>query len=997
MSHPVARVNDTPRRKGSKLQHRHELDTVQMKAVDHPGPTLRLLGPSASGKTTALIERAVRLVEGGADPEGVLFFVRDRRQAITLRDLLVRRLGRSVAGPSVLTFHAFAWSLLGRVFGGEDSSGPTADVGYQLAGYESEPILLTAFDQRAFVRDLLDEEDPSAWPVNGGLLGSNAFAGEVRDFLLRAQERMETPATVARLAEERGRPDWLEVARFYERYIQRLEDTSRFEDGRPRLDFARVLIEARRLVGEHPAVRDDLHLMYPHVLVDDFEESNRAEAALLQALLPAGGDGRTMVVAGDPDGAVYGFRGADPACLAAIGDESFSLERTHRRAEAPEVRLYSHVTEEAMGIVGRLREANSGGVPWGDIAVIVRDFHTLLPPLRRELKRSGVPHKVDGEAVQLNEDPVVRPVLDLFAVACRLSGHEELWAPLLISEIGGLTTNELVQVRRAARLAGKPLHDVCSEAASDGLTPDVARRVGELCHLVEEACGWAATLQPHEAFWKLWQRSEWFGRLVEEEDDRRLDSLTTLADALQRFAERRGSEARLVDFMETLASAEFAPGSVRLDGPEDSVTITTAHAAKGKEWALAIVAGCVEGMWPDPSRRGVLLDSDMLSAPKDYAARRADALSEEQRLFDLATSRSPDLVLTGLRAGGSDRSSAEPSRFIEQRVGSLPDVNAVVEELVLTPREAETAWRGVAASTEAPPAERVAALWALSQLPDVDPDRWWWGRRWTENPIPVTGDTKKTSYSRFSAYENCPLQYLYGQVLGLDPETSYHMAFGSLVHSLLEDAEAGTLPKDLDSMMAAAKHRWRPEAYPVGAVANYLWRDLGDIIKRYLRLEADNKHQTLATEKWFEFDVAGWLVRGKIDRIDRVGRDGLRLIDYKTGWFRQDSQVADDLQLATYILACLRDDELKAMGEPKCAELVFVRFEQKGAIRRATQLPKKDEDGRTWDVITEERVTALLRGVEAEEFGPSPDAECRFCKFKPICPLWSEGRELQIR
>lgn len=959
---------------------------------------MKLLGPAASGKTTALVERGVHLIAEGVDPEGVLFFVRDRRQAIALRDLLVRRLGRSVAGPSVLTFHGFAWSLLGRVFGGEDSAGPTADVGYELAGYESEPILLTAFDQRAFVRELLDEEDPEAWPVNGRLLDSNAFAGEVRDFLLRAQERMETPDTVAELARERGRDDWLEVARFYERYIQRLEDTSRFEDGRPRLDFARVLIEARRLIGEHPAVGADLHLMYPHVLVDDFEESNRAEAALLDALMPVQGDGRCLVVAGDPHGAVFGFRGADPTCLLDIPGETFSLETAHRHATQPEVRLYSHVTEEAMGIVGRLREANSAGIAWGDIAIIVRDFHTLLPPLRRELKRSRVPHKVDGEAVQLSEDPVVRPILDLFAVACRVPGHEELWASLLTSELGGLTTNELVQVRRAARLADKPLHSLCTDVALDDLTTDVARRVKQLRDLIEEACGWAATLQPHEAFWKLWRRSEWFERLVAEEDDRRLDSLTTLADALQRFAERRGAEARLADFMATLVSAEFAPGSVRVDGPEDTVTITTAHAAKGKEWRLAVVAGCVEGMWPDPSRRGVLLDSDMLAGVKDYAARRADALFEEERLFDLATSRASELILTGLRAGGSDRSSAEPSRFIEPRAGSLPESNSAIEDLVLTEREAETAWRRTAASPDVSPAERLAAMWALSQLPAVDPDRWWWGRRWTANPIPVAGEAKKTSYSRFSTYENCPLQYLYGQVLGLDPETSYHMAFGSLVHSLLEDAEEGGLPKDFDSMMAAAKQRWRPEAYPAGAVASYLWRNLGEIVERYLKYEANNEHQTLATEKWFEFDVTGWLVRGKIDRIDRVGRDGLRLIDYKTGWFKSDAQVADDLQLATYILACLRDEELKTMGVPKCAELVFVRFEQRsGGFKRAQQLPKKDEDGRTWDVITEERVTALLRGVESEEFAPSPDADCMFCKFKPICPLWSEGRELQVR
>ncbi|MDQ3645490.1 MAG: ATP-dependent helicase [Actinomycetota bacterium] len=976
------------------------LDAQQQEAVDFDGRRLKLLGAPGTGKTTVLKERALRLIGEGVDPAAILFFVQDRRQAIDLRDALVRDVGRSVARPSVLTFHAFCWSLLTQAIPVTDPQETVAEIGFQLAGLAAEPVLLTAFDQRAFVRNLLREEDPSDWPVNGGLLHSPAFAGEVRDFLLRAQERLETPETLRALARERGRPDWDELASFFRRYLMRIEDPDTFEDGRPRLDFALVLTEARRVLGEHPDLHDDIRRLYPHVLADDFEEANRAEMAILEALLPGDGEvDRTAVIAGDLTGSVFSFRGADPSCLQELPAPEIVLERVYRRAVAPEVRLYSHVTDEARGIVAELRAAGTEGTSWGDMAVVMRDFRGLLGPLRRELNRAGIAYRVDGESIQLAQDPVVRPVLFLFTIACKRTGHEELWPALLTSELGGFAAHELVQLRRAARLAGVALHELCANESSVVLPVPVRQKLDQLCALVGDAHRWAAELRPDDCFWQLWNTSSWFRSLVEQEDHRRLDSLTTLADALARHTERRGSEARMADFIDTLASADFAPESVRLDKAEDAVTVTTAHAAKGREFAFTVVAGCVEGMWPDPSRRGLLLDVDLLVGPKDHADRQREALAEEERLFTLAVSRSEHLVLTGQRAGGSERSSAEPSRFLESFIGELPENNAEVRSLVRTPREAENLWRGTLAHADAPPEERLAALWGLARLAGVAPERWWWGRRWTENPMPVVGELKQSSYSRFSNYENCPLQYLLGQVLGLDPTTSYHMAFGSLIHGLLEDLEAGRLPKDLDALVAEAERRWRPEAYPPGAVSDFLKRDCREILARYLEFEAANGHQTLGVEEWFEFDVNGWLVRGKIDRIDRVVGEGLRLCDYKTSnsW-KRDNDVAEDLQLSTYLLACVRDERLKAMGVPKAAELIFVRHAYNGKINRAQMLrPRDPDDGRTWDAVIEERIAGLLSGIEAEEFAPSPDAECRNCSFQSLCPMWPEGEELTVR
>lgn len=973
------------------------LSDEQRRVVDHPAGVLKVVGPARSGKTTALIERAARLVADGADPAGILFFAGDRRQAIRLRDVLVRRLGRSVAGPSVLTFHAFAWSLLRRPFAVTTSGGLESDVGFQLVGLPDEPVLLTAFDQRAFVRSMLAEEDPVDWPVNGALLGSNAFAGEVRDFLLRVQERLLEPGDVVALAKRLGREDWPELAAFSKRYRDRLFDETAFEDRRPRLDFANVLLEARRLVVEHPEVAADLRAIYPHLLVDDFEEANRAERSLLETLLPVAGEQRSAVVAGDPGGSVYAFRGADPANLTELAcDDSLTIAEPLVRAEEPRVLLYSYVTDEAKGVVAEVRQAHASGTPWGDIAVILRDYRQLGASLRRELKRAGVPFRIEGESQQLATDPVVRPILDLFSVACRRPGHEELWPALLTSEIGGFSAIELIELRRAARLADLELHRLCSGAPVE-LAPRLQAKLGHLCELIDRACAWASDLAAEDCFWELWRTAPYFEDIVRREDERRLDSLTTLADALSRFTERRGRDARIADFLETLESAEFTPESVRLDRAGDSVTLTTVHSAKGMSFGFAVIAGCSEGIWPDPSRRGVLLDTDLLRGLSGFGDRRRAALEEEERLFRLAVTRSDRIVVTGQSAGGSDRTSAEPSRFIQLVVPELPEDNARIPELILSAPEAEIAWRRRAADPDEAPAVRLASVWGLANL-DIDPDRWWWGRTWTESDQPVAPEGKRTSYSRYSSYENCPLQYLMGQVLGLDPDTTYQMAYGSLIHSLLEDLEAGKLEPELDVLMAEAERRWRDDAFPRGAISAYLKRDMGEILSRFLAKELGDGHEVLRLEESFEFDVAGWTIRGRIDRIDKLQNDGLRLVDYKTSnsW-KTDKQVEDDLQLATYFLACTRAENLKGLGTPKMAELVFLRHEMRGKIRRAVQFPGQGPEGEPWETVTEQRIAGILEGIEAETFAPSPEAECRFCKFRPLCPMWPEGEEVKVR
>ena len=150
--------------------------------------------------------------------------------------------------------------------------------------------------------------------------------------------------------------------------------------------------------------------------------------------------------------------------------------------------------------------------------------------------------------------------------------------------------------------------------------------------------------------------------------------------------------------------------------------------------------------------------------------------------------------------------------------------------------------------------------------------------------------------------------------------------------------------------------------------------------------EAEGKTHpdVLAAEHEFEIAVGPHVVRGQIDRIDRVP-GGIRIVDYKTGKREPAAkEMPDNLQLAVYHLAATRDPVIAAWGDVVQLDLVFVR-----SMNVRSQDITPDHAART-----EERVLALADRILAEDFAPSPQASCRYCDFHRVCPLQPEGREV---
>ncbi|WP_371096549.1 ATP-dependent helicase [Streptomyces sanglieri] len=426
------------------------LDAAQRAVVDHPGGPLLVLAGPGTGKTTTLVEAVAARIARGGDPARVLVLTFSRKAAVELRDRMAARLG-AARGPQATTFHSFCYALVRA---------------HQDADLFAEPMrLLSGPEQDVTVRDLLAgqlelERDGFAhirWPDElRACLTTRGFADEVRAVLARSRELGLGPEALAAFARRTGRPDWGAAAEFLAEYLDVL-------DAQGVLDYAE-LVHRAVLLAERPEVSALLAGQYDAVFVDEYQDTDPAQVRLLHALAgnrgsaPGAGGGRDLIAFGDPDQSIYAFRGADvngildfpetfrradgaPATVGVLttsrrsGGQLLAATRlltrrmpltrlpaakvrAHRELaavrEGGSVEAYTYPTAstELENIADLLRRAHlEDGVPWNEMAVLVRAGGRTLPSLRRALTSAGVPLEVDGDDLPLRHEPAVAPLL----------------------------------------------------------------------------------------------------------------------------------------------------------------------------------------------------------------------------------------------------------------------------------------------------------------------------------------------------------------------------------------------------------------------------------------------------------------------------------------------------------------------------------------------------------------------------------------------------------
>ena len=420
--------------------------------------------------------------------------------------------------------------------------------------------------------------------------------------------------------------------------------------------------------------------------------------------------------------------GVDPPGAASMGDDPHVAEPASAGAGRPGagrgtgggvrdgavVRVFRSETAETAYVAHALREAHLlQGVPWSRMAVVLRSTSLQLPALRRALAAAGVPTVTHAEDLPLHLQPAVAPFLLLLRCALEPEAlNEEAAVALLHSSLGGadpLAERRLRQGLRALALAAgdrRPSGELLVDAVRDPAGLDLVERrwakpaqtVARLLATAREASA-VPGATAEQVLWTVWQDSgladRWYGMSTRrgaaddpdagrarqwraEAADRDLDAMVVLFDAAARFVDRLPG-ARTEVFLDHVLGQELPADSIAPSADRgEAVRLLTAHAAKGLEWDVVVLAGVQEGIWPDLRLRGSLLGSERLvdflagrlaTGPAAVVGETSALLDEERRLFYVATTRARHkLIATAVASAGVGGAEGEeqPSRFLTE-------------------------------------------------------------------------------------------------------------------------------------------------------------------------------------------------------------------------------------------------------------------------------------------------------------------------------------------
>ena len=1026
------------------------LDPAQQEVVAHRGGPLLVLAGPGTGKTTTVVEAVVARIEAGADPEQVLVLTFGRRAAAELRGRITARLGRATKEPLARTFHSYAFGILRRE---------------AAARGEPAPRLLAGPEQDLVVRDLLAgdlEAGAVEWPDRlHAALGTRGFAQELRDLVMRAYERGVTADELDRLGRVQARDDWRAAARFMRQYagVTALQDAASF-------DPAELIRAVVGLWLREPALLAAEQAARPHVFVDELQDTDPAQVELLTLL---SGRGRDLVAVGDPDQSIYGFRGADvtgirefrdrfrtaddtPAPVVALttcrrsGSTLLAASRrVSRGLGGPRrhrdllpatglptgelsVAVLRSEAQEAAHVAARLRHAHLvDGVPWSQMAVLVRSTVHAMPVLRRAMVAAGVPVAVSGDEVPLVQEPAVRPLLLLLRCATRPEALDEDTAvELLTSPVGGADVMGLRRLRQVLRRAeldaggrrasGQLLVEALDDPrvlvplAQSATRPAVA--VATLLALAREAVA-APGATAEDVLWELWQRTglavRWErasrdGGTSGEAADRDLDAVVALFETAARFCDRLPGAGPEV-FLDHLLGQQI-PGDEPAIRPvgDEAVQVLTAHASKGLEWDVVCVAGVQEGIWPDLRMRGSFLGSERLvdllrpggepmATVVATAATLGRLLEEERRLFYVAITRARRALM--VTAVTSEREALSPSRFLDEidplagddprpltpvrRPLSLTSLVAELRQSVTDP-DVDDALRSAAAA-------RLAAL-AEAGARGADPDSWWGLPALSdERPVRAEDESVAVSPSKVELFRRCELRWFLEHVGGGDTSGAAQ-SVGTLVHAVAESAR--TPETSTEEVLQARLQALLPTVdLGSGWVGRKEREKAEGMVRRLAGWLAANGREVVATELAFEAEVGRARLGGRVDRIERDADGRAVVVDLKTG---ASKVPADELpehgQLATYQLA-VEHGAFDGLAESGGAELVQVGKAggKDFAVQGQEPLSASDDPGWARTLVLE-----VAEGMAGSAFRAVDNRYCTMCPVRTSCPVQDDGR-----
>lgn len=646
------------------------LNPQQVEAVEYRGPALLIVAGAGSGKTSVLTRRIAGLLQSrDAWPSQILAITFTNKAAQEMRERITSLIGDAAHGMWVSTFH----SACVRILRSE----------HDRFGYSSSFTIYDSADQRALVKRILKELDGDDFGLT-----PNAVIGKMS----RLKNELADVESYRRSSNSQDPADALFIE-VWDRYQRQLQRSQAF-------DFDDLIGQTVYLFRAFPEVAAQYQARFRHVLVDEYQDTNHAQYALIRELtrpIPAervpdkpavtraddgSVPGASLTVVGDSDQSIYAFRGADIRNITEFerdfpGARVVLLEQNYRSTQnildaANSVignnfdrkakNLFTDVGagEEIIGFTGysahdeaqfvadQIVQLSDEGIPYSEMAVFYRT-NAQTRALEDILIRSGIPYRVIGGTKFYERAEIKDAIAYLVTIANpadSLAFRRILNTPK--RGIGPATENALVLLAEKEDIT---LREALRRSGELGLGPKVTQAMLSLAAALDEAEELSWTEPPVATLEKILNNTGYLALLQnsrDPQDEARAENVGELLAVTREFG-RNNPDGTLSDF---LTEVSLVAAADELDDASGTVSLMTLHTAKGLEFDVVFLTG---------------LEEDLI--PHRMSAHEPGGLQEERRLLYVGITRARKrlhLSLAMTRSTFGDTAIAAPSRFLAE-------------------------------------------------------------------------------------------------------------------------------------------------------------------------------------------------------------------------------------------------------------------------------------------------------------------------------------------
>ena len=468
------------------------LNPEQREAVLRTEGPLLVLAGAGSGKTRVLTYRIAHMIEDlGVAPWEILAITFTNKAAAEMRERLGQLVGPAARGMWVSTFHSMCVRIL--------------RANAEVLGFSSGFTIYDDGDSKRLVKEIMLEQDidPKRFPVNGI---RNRISAAKNELILPAQFEDEANDPIAKVA-----------ARVYKRLQERLKQANAF-------DFDDLLVYAYLLLKNHPQVLEAYQQRFRYLLVDEYQDTNRAQYAITNLLAAKN---RNIMVVGDDDQSIYSWRGADirnildfekdyPDCCTVKLERNYrstgnilaaanavianNSQRKEKRlianaGEGDKVKVYMAADERDEGrwIAGEIERRHAQGDSYNQVAVFYRT-NAQSRMLEDMLLRAGVPYRIIG-GTRFFDREEIRHVMAYLTLAVNPADDMAAKRVINVPKRGiGKTTIERIEGIAASQ--GCTFVEGCLlSMADEGIRMQTRRAIGEFVNLIDDAANWTGELR----------------------------------------------------------------------------------------------------------------------------------------------------------------------------------------------------------------------------------------------------------------------------------------------------------------------------------------------------------------------------------------------------------------------------------------------------------------------------------------------------------------------